>query len=314
MPAKLRRKIPLDTRDVNTQSSKRMCLKNNSLLQELNKENVLIEIPNIDESPQSCSSSLTGFLNQHLEKQSPMGKPVSTMTEIGNSARALDSNNHDALTSSNLDELQDNLKDLERRLSIQNRDHFIKDAHYSNDDLTRCRNNFLFELECLPNCDWLQRGNLRTASYIPSVYQKLDPSWYFSSGFSVEDFANLPKSVKPYYILESKNEKSLVVHESNEPSRPENAYVQIENIEPLTKIIPTTKLKFRAKSSAFDEELNCQALFKQQNIDYNNFDDDDDLISLPDSLDYCKSVRKRFSGKRKPLSRHAILFFNDEKN
>lgn len=170
MVGKLRRKIPLDNQDVNTQPAKRMCLKKNILLEDLNKENIPIEIPYLNESPQSASSSLTGVLNLHLEKQSPQRKRLSTNIETDT---VLDTKKQEVLTSSKLEELQDNFKDLERRLSIQNRDYFIKDAHYSDEDLTKCRTNFLFELECLPNLSWSQKVTFE----LLAIFRQCTKSW-----------------------------------------------------------------------------------------------------------------------------------------
>lgn len=311
MVGKLRRKIPLDNQDVNTQPAKRMCLKKNILLEDLNKQNIPIEIPYLNESPQSASSSLTGVLNLHLEKQSPQRKRLSTNIETDT---VLDTKKQEVLTSLKLEELQDNFKDLERRLSIQNRDYFIKDAHYSDEDLTKCRTNFLFELECLPNLSWSQKGNLRTVSYIPSVYQKLDPNWYFSQAFSIDDFTNLPESVKPFYILNPMNEVPECNNQQIEPVGPEKATVHIENIEPLSKMIPSSKLKFRAKSCAFDEDIDCQLLFKQKISDCNYYEDEVDQISLPDSLDHCRSVKKKVTDGKKSLNRNSILFHTDKRN
>lgn len=309
MVAKLRRKTPLYPQDVNANSAKRMCLKNNILLEDLNKENIPFE-PNVAwEGPESSGSNLTGFLNEHLERKLAEKDLVTRPKSQG----------QECLTASSLGNLQSTLKDFETKLCIQNRDCFIKDAHYSDDNLTQCRINLLFELESLPNLSWVQKGNLRTAKYIPSVYQSLDPDWYLNPAFSIDDFSNLPEEAKLYNVLSPLLEESTLSEEQkSEPEAPDNAKVEIENIGPSSYVIPSSKLKFRGKSTAFNEDIEYQSLLKVKVLENDNDDDvgereedendNYDQISLPDSLDHCKSIKKRFTNTRKRLNKNSIMF------
>lgn len=287
MVAKLRRKIPLDNQDVNLQPSRRkMSLKNYDILNDFNKENIPLD----NCSPDSTSSGLTGLINNHLEKQTPILKRVASRTVQEETV---------PLTKESLYELQDTLKDLEKKFTVQQTSCFIRDAQYFDNDLGRCRNNFLFELECLPDITWSHVGNLRTASYMPSVYEKLDPEWYFNQKFSREDFHDLSPNLKPFYVLNPLEDKT---EEHDRIEKPENASVQIEDIAAKTKI-PGSKLSFRATSAVFDQKVDCESLFQYRLSD--------DEISLPDSLDHCKSVKKRVP-KRRSLNKNLIMFHGIE--